>query len=60
MRKFHRGYGYIGGVCDGLGDYFNIDPILIRSIFAVGFYISPMVLMLYIFIWMFTDEEDWI
>ena len=25
MRKFHRGYGYIGGVCDGLGQYFDID-----------------------------------
>lgn len=60
MRKFHRGYGYIGGVCAGLGDYFNIDPILVRLIFAVGFYISPIVLMLYIFIWIFTDEEDWI
>lgn len=60
MKKFHRGYGYIGGVCKGLGNYFNIDPILIRIIFAVGFYISPIVLMLYIFIWMFTDEDEWI
>lgn len=29
MEKFHRGYEYIGGVCDGLGNYFN-DVIYIH------------------------------
>lgn len=60
MEKFHRGCGYIGGVCEGLGNYFNIDPLIIRLIFAVGHHISPVFLMLYIFIWLFTDEEEWI
>jgi phage shock protein C len=25
----------IGGVCGGLGEYFDIDPLIIRIIFAV-------------------------
>jgi len=46
----------IGGVCGGLGDYFGIDPVLIRiffvlSVFAVG--ISPFV---YVLLWLIMPE----
>jgi phage shock protein PspC (stress-responsive transcriptional regulator) len=30
----------IGGVCSGLGSYFNIDPVLVRIIFAVLLVVS--------------------
>jgi phage shock protein PspC (stress-responsive transcriptional regulator) len=28
----------IAGVCAGIGDYFNIDPTLIRLFFVLGFF----------------------
>ena len=32
MKKLHRNKndGKIAGVCSGIGDYFNIDPVFIR------------------------------
>lgn len=35
----------LGGVCSGLGAYFNVDPALVRLIFA-----APLVLMIFFFI----------
>ena len=26
----------IGGVCSGIANYFNVDPVLVRAIFAVA------------------------
>jgi len=26
----------VGGVCGGLGDYFEVDPTLIRLLFVIG------------------------
>jgi len=28
----------IGGVCTGLGEYFEIDPVILRVIFVLGFF----------------------
>ncbi|MFO8036036.1 MAG: PspC domain-containing protein [Anaerolineales bacterium] len=28
----------IAGVCGGLGEYFNVDPTLIRLVFVFGFF----------------------
>lgn len=28
----------IAGVCGGLGDYFHLDPTLLRLLFVVGFF----------------------
>ena len=30
----------IGGVCGGIGEYFDIDPLLIRLVWAVLFFIG--------------------
>ena len=40
MRRIKRDSynGIIGGVCEGLGEYFNIDPILFRLIFISLFF----------------------
>lgn len=45
MKKFYRSTSnrQVAGVCGGIGEYFNIDPTLVRvayvlfSIFSVGF-----------------------
>jgi len=28
------------GVCGGLGEYFNLDPVIIRVVFVVAFFLS--------------------
>jgi phage shock protein C len=38
----------IAGVCGGLGDYFNIDPTLVRILFLIFF--GGGGLLLYIFV----------
>ncbi len=30
----------MAGVCGGLGDYFDIDPTLIRLLFVLGFFVT--------------------
>jgi phage shock protein C len=30
----------IGGVCGGLGEYFNIDPTLVRILFVFGAFLG--------------------
>lgn len=46
----------IAGVCGGLGEYFNIDPTLIRIAFLVGLLIAGGGLLLYLIIWLATPE----
>ena len=37
MKRLYRNFNKakIGGVCAGLGDYFNIDPVIIRLAFLL-------------------------
>lgn len=41
-RKLYRDtdHAVLGGVCSGLGHYFNLDPVLVRIIYALSFIIS--------------------
>ena len=42
----------IGGVCGGLGAYFNMDPVVLRIIFAVLFFVTlPAALLAYLVLW---------
>lgn len=47
-----------GGVGGGLGDYFDIDPILIRIIFVVLTLINGIGILLYIILWIIVPEES--
>lgn len=41
----------LGGVCAGLGHYFNLDPTIVRILFLIallGFGVGPLV---YIILW---------
>jgi len=53
MRKIHRGSrGMIAGVCDGLGYYFGVDPLIFRLLFTLGFF-TPTIpaILIYIIFW---------
>lgn len=48
----------IFGVCGGIGEYFNIDPTLIRILtVGVGIFCFPLVLVLYILSALFIPKD---
>ena len=46
----------IGGVCGGLGAYLDIDPVIIRVILCVLFFVFGVGLLLYIILWIVVPE----
>ncbi len=48
----------IGGVCGGLGKYFEVDPTLIRLAFALTFVFAGTGLLLYLILWIVLPLED--
>lgn len=47
----------IGGVCGGLGDYLNVDPVLLRVVWAVFFFAGGVGLLAYIIAWIIMPED---
>lgn len=42
----------LGGVCSGMGAYFNIDPVVLRIIFFILFWVSAgIALLVYLMLW---------
>tara|TARA_R100000544_G_C2190325_1_gene41348 strand:+ start:55 stop:237 length:183 start_codon:yes stop_codon:yes gene_type:complete len=52
--KLYRGDGYIGGVCQGLGDWTNIPAILWRVAFL---FVIPGALFIYLILWIFLKKD---
>jgi phage shock protein PspC (stress-responsive transcriptional regulator) len=48
---------WVGGVCGGLGEYLNIDPIIIRLITIVLILSAGGGLIVYIIAWLVVPEE---
>jgi phage shock protein PspC (stress-responsive transcriptional regulator) len=48
----------IWGVCGGLGDYFDIDPVLVRIIFVVLALTEGVGILLYILLTIFVHKGD--
>jgi phage shock protein PspC (stress-responsive transcriptional regulator) len=46
----------IGGVCGGLAAYFNMDPVIMRLIFAFLFLLNGLGLLIYIILWIAVPE----
>ena len=48
--------GKIAGVCGGIANYFNMDPMIVRLIFAVGAIAGfGTFIILYLAIWLLAD-----
>ena len=47
----------LGGVCGGLGNYFNIDPVIIRVITVALFFAGLLGLLGYIIAWIIVPQE---
>jgi phage shock protein PspC (stress-responsive transcriptional regulator) len=52
-----RGGRLIGGVCSGLGTYFNVDPLLFRIAFVGLSFFGGLGVGIYLFILLFVREE---
>jgi phage shock protein C len=47
----------IGGVCGGLGNYLDIDPVLVRVVWAILFFAAGVGFLAYILAWIIIPEE---
>lgn len=47
----------IAGVCAGLGDYFDLDPTIVRILFVVIFFAGGASLLAYLIMWIVMPEE---
>ena len=48
----------IAGVCAGLADYLNIDPTVVRLLFALGFFLAgPGIAIAYLIMAIVTPEQ---
>jgi len=45
----------LGGVCSGLGTYFNIDPVLFRLLFIIGLFLG-VAFIVYIILWIIIPK----
>jgi phage shock protein C len=52
-----RSQKMIAGVCGGLGEYFDVDPVLIRLMFVVTTFISGAGILAYIVLWIVVPFE---
>ena len=48
----------LGGVCGGLGEYFDIDPSLIRLLWVFVFLMGGSGLLICIIFWIVLPEEE--
>jgi len=47
----------IGGVCGGLGEYFDIDPLIFRLIFVIAVLFGGTGVVAYLILWIVIPEE---
>jgi phage shock protein PspC (stress-responsive transcriptional regulator) len=47
----------IAGVCGGLGEYFNVDPVLIRLILVLLIFAYGFGALAYIIAWIIVPEK---
>jgi|TARA_Y100000310_G_C20616942_1_gene781136 phage shock protein C len=64
MKQLYRNTreGKIAGVCAGIGEYFNIDPVIIRLIFIVVTVCSYWFMggiIAYIIAWIIVPEQPY-
>ena len=48
----------IGGVCGGLADYFEMDPLLVRVAFLILTFCIGGGLMIYLILWILAPRQS--
>ena len=59
-KKFYRikAGKKIAGVCTGLGEYFNVDPVLVRVLFVAALFAGGFGLLAYVILWLVAPVKD--
>ena len=59
MKKLYRNKKEckIAGICSGIGDYFEIDPVIVRLVFLLGLFLGGG-LIVYIIGWIIIPVID--
>jgi phage shock protein PspC (stress-responsive transcriptional regulator) len=48
----------LGGVCGGIAEYFDIEPIFVRIVFLIGLFFSfGFIIIIYILFWIFVQKN---
>ena len=47
----------LAGVCGGVAEYFNLDPTLVRIIYAILFIAGSLGFWLYLIMWLIVPED---
>lgn len=47
----------LGGLCGGIANYFNIDPVIIRLIFVAVMFLGGWAVLAYIIGWIIVPKE---
>lgn len=58
-KRFRRNKidGVVAGVCAGIGDYLNVDPVIVRILTVISFFLTGVTFFIYIGFWMFTPSD---
>lgn len=58
-KRLYRSYTdkMLGGVCGGLGEYFDIDPVIIRVLFVVAVLFGGGGVLAYIILWIVIPQK---
>jgi phage shock protein PspC (stress-responsive transcriptional regulator) len=48
----------LGGVCGGLGEYFNVDKTIFRALFLVGIFTPLPAIFTYLLLWIIIPKES--
>lgn len=61
VKKLYRSrtHRVLGGVCGGIGNYMNVDPVLIRVAWVVGFFAIGLGFLAYIISWIIIPDEPY-
>ena len=59
MKKLYRNQNdmKIAGICSGIGEYFDVDPVIIRLIFLLGLFLGGG-LIVYIIGWIIIPMKE--
>lgn len=59
MRKLHRFVAEkkIAGICGGLGEYFDLDPVFFRLLFLVSLLFGGIGALVYLILWVLVPEK---
>lgn len=60
MKKLYRSETdrKLAGVCGGLGEYFDIDPVIFRIAFVALFFVGGFGLLLYLIMWLAVHTKS--